>query len=107
MATMSAVLAMPGRFALLWRLVFAIEPAVENSDQGADQGHRMSQPPPEPVGVPDQCVERQAAITMKSPLPEISTSMVHALKLGSQTIQCLRQHRSAADGQPFRNHDAL
>src|SRR6266581_5467 len=44
-------------------------------------------------------------MTMKSPLLEISTSMVHAFKLGSQALQRFRQHRSAADGEPLRNHD--
>ena len=47
------------QFALLLRPVFAIEPAVENSDQRSDQGHRMSQSPPEPVGIADQRVEPQ------------------------------------------------
>ena len=44
---------------------------------------------------------------MKSALPEISTSMVHALKFGGQAIQRLGQHRSAADREPLRDHDAF
>ena len=33
--------------------------------------------------------------------------MVHAFELGGEPFQCFRQHRSAADGEPFRNHDAF
>jgi len=53
----------------------------------------VCQSPPEPAGVADQRIERQGRMTMKSAPPEISTSMVHAFKLGSQTFQGFRQHR--------------
>src|SRR5712691_1296503 len=59
------------------------------------------------LGSPISASNARAAMTTKSLLPEISTSMAHALKLGSQALQCFRQHRSATDGEPFRNHDAL
>src|ERR1700692_3900743 len=58
-------------------------------------------------GSPISASNASAAITMKSPLPEISTLVVHALKLGGQALQGFRQHRSATNGEPFRDHDAF
>ncbi len=48
-------------------------------------GRRHSQ-----SGSPISASNASAAITMKRPLPEISTSTVHALKFGSEAIHRLR-----------------
>ena len=44
-------------------------------------------------------------MTMKSAPPDISTQWPRVQ--AQPTFQRLRQHRSAADGEPFRNHDAF
>src|ERR1700739_1976760 len=63
---------------------------------------RQSQP-----GSPIRASNATAAMTMNNPLVEISTLAVHAVEFGSELLQRFRQHRSAADGEPFRNHDAF
>src|ERR1700722_941578 len=71
------------------------------SDTGCPR-RRQSQP-----GSPISASNATAAITMNNPLAEINILAVHAFELGSELFQCFRQHRSAADGEPFRNHDAF
>ena len=58
-ATTSITLTMPADFRCCWRPAVTIERAIEPSDRGAHHRRRMRQPPPQPIGVADQRVERQ------------------------------------------------
>ena len=93
----------PANVPLPGRPRIEIERTVEQSDERSNQGHRMRQPPPQPIGIPDQGVERQGCDDNKeriAPDQHVSAPRARVPRRGDRALPTAsgRRIRSAFPG---------